>query len=47
MFRPIRTIFLLLLVFFAGLAFEKYQHSDRCIASGGTVTQGLCIGARP
>ena len=46
-FRPIRGILLIGTTFLAGVAYEKYNHSDRCLAAGGHVTFGLCKGARP
>ncbi|MFY9240318.1 MAG: hypothetical protein WAO78_15855 [Roseovarius sp.] len=44
MFRPIRTLMLLGAVFLAGLGFEKYKHSERCTAIGGSVSGGICQG---
>ncbi|SLN28184.1 hypothetical protein PEL8287_01266 [Roseovarius litorisediminis] len=45
MFRPVRTLFLMVLVFLAGVFFERYQHGERCAAAGGAVVSGLCTGA--
>ncbi|MFO7770128.1 hypothetical protein HAT86_05200 [Roseovarius gahaiensis] len=44
MFRPIRTLILLAVVFLAGIFFERYQQLDRCTAAGGTLADGLCQG---
>ena len=46
MLRPIRTLFLMVMVFFAGLMTERYQHGERCNLAGGTVRDGLCNGAQ-
>jgi len=45
MFRPIRTLILMAIVFMAGVFFERYQQLDRCTAAGGTLANGLCQGA--
>jgi len=42
MFRPIRTIFLMVLVFLGGVFFERSQYSDRCTERGGEMRVGLC-----
>ncbi len=44
MFRPIRTLILLVVAFLAGIFFERYQHLERCTAAGGAVRNGLCQG---
>ncbi|WP_238840843.1 hypothetical protein [Roseobacter cerasinus] len=44
MLRPIRTLFLLLLAFLAGLFVERANHRDSCLDRGGTLSEGLCIG---
>jgi len=46
-FRPIRSILLIGTTFLAGVAYEKYNHSDRCLAAGGHINFGLCEGSRP
>ena len=46
-FRPIRSILLIGTTFLAGVAYEKYNHSDRCLAAGGHIKFGLCEGSRP
>ncbi len=45
-FRPIRTLILMGLVFLAGIVFERYQHSQRCVAAQGVAQDGLCRGIR-
>jgi len=44
MLRPIRTLLMMVVVFLAGYAFERYQHSTRCAQAGGHVVEGLCKG---
>ena len=44
MFRPVRTLILMVVVFVSGLFYERYQHLERCEAAGGTVRDGLCQG---
>ncbi|SFN92777.1 hypothetical protein SAMN04487859_111106 [Roseovarius lutimaris] len=41
-FRPIRTLVLMGLVFVAGIVFERYQHNQRCAAAEGITQDGLC-----
>ena len=41
-FRPIRTLILMGLVFVAGIIFERYQHKQRCAAAQGVAEDGLC-----
>jgi len=43
--RPVRTLFLMALVFVAGVVFERRQHGQRCAEAGGHVAAGLCRGA--
>jgi len=43
-FRPIRTLILLMVAFMAGLLFERSEQSEKCAAIGGTFTAGLCRG---
>lgn len=45
-FRPIRTLILMGLVFLAGIVFERYQHSQRCEIAKGVTQDGLCRGIR-
>ena len=42
MFRPIRTLFLILIAFVAGLLFERSQTAEKCRALGGAYSVGLC-----
>ena len=44
MFRPIRTLMLLLFAFVAGVLFEKAQTNEACDARGGSMSEGLCLG---
>ncbi len=41
MFRPVRTLFLMVLVFLAGVFFERYQHGERCAAAGGQLCRAF------
>lgn len=45
MFRPIRTLILIVFALMAGLLFERSRISDECKAAGGTMLAGLCRGA--
>jgi hypothetical protein len=47
MFRPIRTLILLLLAFVSGVFFERLNHTDRCLDRGGMVLDDLCFGLVP
>lgn len=44
MFRPVRTLLLLLFAFVAGVFFEKAQQNETCTARGGEISEGLCVG---
>lgn len=44
MLRPIRTLFLVVLAFLAGLFVERANHRDSCADRGGAMSEGLCIG---
>ena len=44
MLRPVRTVIVMMVVFLAGLFYERHQQSARCAAAGGTVQDGLCRG---
>ncbi|MFD1160431.1 hypothetical protein [Roseovarius aestuarii] len=45
MFRPIRTLIIMAMVFIAGVFYERHQHGERCVAAGGEMKSGLCTGA--
>jgi len=42
MFKPIRTLLLVLFAFVAGIFFERAGQRETCIAVGGLYDQGLC-----
>ncbi|RKT27929.1 hypothetical protein BXY70_3285 [Roseovarius halotolerans] len=44
MLRPVRTLILMVVLFSAGVFYERYQHLERCTEAGGTVSGGLCRG---
>lgn len=44
MFRPIRTIMLVLFAFVAGVLFEKSGQNELCSDRGGEMSEGLCLG---
>jgi hypothetical protein len=44
MFRPIRTLFLIMIAFGTGLLFERSQQKDMCLDRGGAMSEGICIG---
>ncbi|WP_300033571.1 hypothetical protein [uncultured Roseobacter sp.] len=44
MFRPVRTLIMVLLTFFAGIMYERARQSDSCEARGGAMSEGICIG---
>lgn len=46
LFRPVRTIVIILLAFVAGVVFERQSHADQCLDLGGKMENGFCIGAR-
>ncbi|MFK7879901.1 hypothetical protein [Roseobacter sp.] len=45
MFRPIRSLILILVAFVAGMFFEQAAHRDTCLDRGGEMSEGLCFGA--
>lgn len=44
MFRLIRLILILPVVFVAGMLFERNAQSERCVERGGQVADDLCRG---
>lgn len=44
LFRPIRTLILLGIVFVAGVLYERAMMKDRCLDAGGAVQGNLCAG---
>ena len=44
MFRPIRTILLLMFAFVAGVFYERSAYKENCAARGGALSEGLCLG---
>ncbi|WP_299968058.1 hypothetical protein [uncultured Roseobacter sp.] len=45
MLRPLRTLFLILLAFVAGILTERSNQKSACADAGGEVTGGVCLGA--
>ncbi|WP_298974749.1 hypothetical protein [uncultured Roseobacter sp.] len=45
MFRPIRTLILIVVAFVTGIFFERAAHRDACVDRGGAMSEGLCLGA--
>jgi len=45
MFRLVRLVVLVMIAFLAGLLLERSQQGERCIAAGGDMRAGLCVGA--
>ena len=45
MFRPIRTLFLMMLMFLTGIFYERYQHGIQCSEAGGRIIDEFCVGA--
>jgi hypothetical protein len=43
MFRPVRTLFLLVFAFLAGVFYERNESLERCQASGGILVDGICV----
>jgi hypothetical protein len=44
MFRPIRTLILILVAFLAGVLYERSQQADKCLARGAHLVDGVCLG---
>jgi hypothetical protein len=42
MFRPVRTLLLVLFAFAAGVFFERNAQREACAALGGAYAGGLC-----
>ena len=47
MFALFRLPLLLGLAFVGGVFFERSQARDACLAAGGDMQAGLCVGAAP
>jgi hypothetical protein len=43
MFRPFRTLILLVFAFLAGVFYERNGHLERCEAKGGRIVDSLCV----
>lgn len=46
MIKPVRSLILMVAVFFGGMMTERYNHGERCAEIGGKVVDGLCRGGR-
>jgi len=46
MFRLIRILIALTAVFVMGILYERNGMADNCVKRGGSVDNGICIGAR-
>ncbi len=46
MFRPIRTLIMMVMVYFAGIMTERFMHGDRCLDAGGAMNGPICEGIR-
>lgn len=46
LFRPFRTLFIILIAFVAGVIYERQSHTDRCLDLGGSIQNGFCLGAK-
>jgi hypothetical protein len=44
MFRPIRTLLMIVVAFYAGKVFEASAYADLCESRGGAMSEGLCLG---
>lgn len=44
MFRLLRTLFLVMFAFVAGMLYERDGRGDRCAAAGGLWVENICIG---
>ncbi len=44
MFRPIRTLLLIVAAFYAGKFLEMSKYADLCRDRGGALSEGLCLG---
>lgn len=45
MFRPIRSLIMILIAFVVGMLFEDSLHRKTCLDRGGEMSEGLCFGA--
>jgi hypothetical protein len=43
MFRPIRTLVLILVAFTMGVFYERFEQSDRYLDRGGAMSGPLCL----
>lgn len=46
LFHPFKLIILVGAGFTAGLVYERSVLGDKCVARGGQMEQGVCIGAK-
>lgn len=44
MFRPVRTILLMMFTFVAGVFYERATYKETCANRGGEISEGLCLG---
>jgi hypothetical protein len=44
MFRPIRTLLLIVAAFYLGKFMEMSGYADQCRDRGGAMSEGLCLG---
>ena len=44
MFRPIRTLILIFIAFWAGVLYERSQQVDKCLDRGAHLVDGVCLG---
>jgi hypothetical protein len=44
MFRPIRTLILIFIAFWAGVLYERSQQVEKCQSRGAHLVDGVCLG---
>ncbi len=44
MFRPIRTLLLIVAAFYLGKVMEMSRYAEQCRDRGGAISEGLCLG---
>ncbi len=42
MFRPVRTLITMAVVFLAGVFFERHNQAERCMEAHGKLQAGIC-----
>ncbi len=42
--RPVRTLLIVFAAFWAGILYERFERTDKCLDRGGRNVDGICYG---